>query len=100
MCGIFQEDWLTIAPLLVTGISAVHPFIGVICHKRGLRIGRVQPDVAIMLTDQLCRRTESNGKCCAPGAFDLENSVSWSEPSLVPWSISNVAVLELLAHRR
>lgn len=89
--GIFKKTGLLDGAVgLVTGFSRKStPFIGVLATSVASCMVACNQTLAIMLTDQLCRRTESNGSALA---LDLENSVVIVSP-LVPWSISNVAVL-------
>ena len=89
--GIFAKTGLLDGAVgLVTGFSRKStPFIGVLATSVVSCMIACNQTLAIMLTDQLCRRTEGDGSALA---LDLENSVVIVSP-LVPWSISNVAVL-------
>ncbi|SFX31381.1 Na+/H+ antiporter NhaC family protein [Olsenella sp. kh2p3] len=89
--GIFKRTGLLDGAVgLVTGFSRRStPFIGVLATSVVSCMVACNQTLAIMLTDQLCRRTEGTGSALA---LDLENSVVIVSP-LVPWSISNVAVL-------
>lgn len=89
--GIFRKTGLLDgAVALVTGLSRKStPFTGVLATSVISCMVACNQTLAIMLTDQLCRRTEGTASALA---LDLENSVVIVSP-LVPWSISNVAVL-------
>ncbi|MCH4053683.1 MAG: sodium:proton antiporter [Atopobiaceae bacterium] len=65
------------------------PFFGVLATSVASCMVACNQTLAIMLTRELCGNTEGSEKALA---LDLENSVVIISP-LVPWSISNVAVL-------
>ncbi len=89
--GIFKRTGLLDGAVgLITSFSRRStPFTGVLATSVVSCMVACNQTLAIMLTDQLCRRTEGTGSALA---LDLENSVVIVSP-LVPWSISNVAVL-------
>lgn len=65
------------------------PFVSVLATSAISCMVACNQTLAIMLTKTLCEKTEKAGTALA---LDLENSVVIMSP-LVPWSVSNVAVL-------
>jgi NhaC family Na+:H+ antiporter len=65
------------------------PFVGVLATSAISCMVACNQTLAIVLTKTLCEKTEKTGSALA---LDLENSVVIMSP-LVPWSVSNVAVL-------
>lgn len=89
--GIFERTGL-----LDRAVDAVNdlsrrftPFVGVLATSAISCMVACNQTLAIMLTKTLCEKTEKTGSALA---LDLENSVVIMSP-LVPWSVSNVAVL-------
>lgn len=89
--GIFRTTGLLEgACALVTRLSrTATPFVGVLATSVlscGLACSQT---LAILLTSELCDRTEKDSRALA---MDLENSVVIVSP-LIPWSVSSVAAL-------
>lgn len=93
--GLFRETGLLDgACALVTRLSRTStPFVGVLATSVlscGLACSQT---LAILLTNELCDRSEKDATALA---MDLENSVVIVSP-LVPWSVSSVAALAAIS---